>query len=489
MQVFVDVVGQVLRVVDSYVWGPVMVALLVGTGVFLTIRLKFLPWRNLGYALHMVFGKESRKKSANGDISPFSALMTALAATIGTGNIVGVATAMVSGGPGALVWMWISALFGLTTKYSECMLAVKYREKNEKGEMCGGPMYTMKNAFKRHKKFGLVLGTLFAVFALLASFGVGNITQANSISTAFENTFGVPTWVVGLIITVLAFIILMGGIKSISRVSSVLVPVMAVFYVFAGLICIVVNIQNVPAGLAEIVRMAFSPTAVGGGIAGTIVASMMDAVKYGSARGVFSNEAGLGSAAITAAAATTTRPAKQGYVNMTGTFFDTLVVCSITGLVIASSGVLGMTDANGDLVTGSNLTIVAFRNAFARIGGAAFGQLGAYIVTISIALFAFSTIIGWEYHGEKALEFLIPKQGACIAYRVIFALVSFIGATTTLQIVWDFSDIANALMAIPNLISLLLLSGVIAKEVFAFQEDTLTPGRLARKAARLRKRS
>lgn len=483
---FVDAIGAALKTADNYVWGPVMVVLLVGTGVFLTVRLKFLPWRNLGYALRTVFGKESRRKSENGDISPFSALMTALAATIGTGNIVGVATAMVSGGPGALVWMWISALFGLTTKYSECMLAVKYREKNAKGEMCGGPMYTMKNAFRRHKKFGIVMGTLFAVFAVIASFGIGNMTQANSISTAMLKTFGVPEWVVGGIITVLALIILMGGITSISRVSSVLVPAMAVFYVAAGLVCIFVNLQNVPAGVSEIFHMAFSPAAVGGGVAGTIVASMMDAMKYGSARGVFSNEAGLGSAAITAAAATTKRPAKQGYINMTGTFFDTLVVCTITGLVIAASGVLGTADAQG-AVTGSNLTILAFKTSFAKIGGAAFGEVGAYIVTVGIALFAFSTIIGWEYHGEKALEFLIPKRGACVVYRVVFALVSFVGATTTLQIVWDFSDIANALMAIPNLVSLLLLSNVIAKEVFDFQNDTLTPQRLARKAARLRR--
>lgn len=537
--------ASILSTVDSFVWGPVMLVLLVGTGVYLTIRLKFVTWRNLGYALKSTLSKEARKKTrGTGDVSPFSALTTALAATIGTGNIVGVATAMVAGGPGALVWMLISACFGLTTKFSECMLAIKYREINEKGEMSGGPMYTMKRGFK-HKKAGAVLGWLFALFAVIASFGIGNLTQANSISTSFQTTFHVPLWVTGLIITILALIIIIGGIQTISKVSSVVVPLMAIFYVIAGIIVIFGNITNVPAGVALIVKMAFSPKAVSGGVLGTVVASMMGAMRYGVARGCFSNEAGMGSAAITAAAATTDHPVRQGYINMTGTFWDTIVICTITGLCIASSGVLGSTydaaegsyvlqgehqavvsytegkteqsldlelngqtltyrdekgntqeltayfentdtdtetlvgewkdssgsiyafDSDGsftrkDLYQGSALTIQAFSSVL--------GPLGGWLICIGIALFAFSTILGWEYHGEKAFEYLFGTHRYNMIYRIIFSLIAFVGATTTLDIVWNFSDIANALMAIPNLICLLAMSGVIVKQVNEFQE-------------------
>ena len=276
--------NEIVSAVDGFVWGPVMLVLLVGTGIFLTIRTGFLPWRNLGYALKSTLSKEARTKSrGTGDVSPFSALTTALAATIGTGNIVGVATAMVSGGPGALVWMWISAAFGMTSKFSECMLAIKYREVNAKGEMSGGPMYTMKKAFK-HKKFGAMLGWLFALFAVIASFGIGNMTQANSISESLSSTFSVPTYVTGIILTVFALLIIVGGIKTISKVSSVVVPLMAIFYVVAGLIVIIVNIQNLPAGVAMIFKMAFSVKAVGGGLCGTITAAMMNAMRFGVAR-------------------------------------------------------------------------------------------------------------------------------------------------------------------------------------------------------------
>ena len=548
MEQFAHVISQV----DDFVWGPFMLVLLVGTGIFLTIRLRFAPWRNLGYALKMTLSKEARTKSrGEGDISPFSALTTALAATIGTGNIVGVATAMVSGGPGALVWMWLSAAFGLSSKFSECMLAIKYREVNEKGEMSGGPMYTMKKAFK-HKKLGTVLGWLFALFAVIASFGIGNMTQANSISDALHSTFGLSTVICGIILTLLALVIIVGGIKTISKVSSVVVPFMAIFYVIAGLIVIIGNIREVPAGLAMIFQMAFSVKAVGGGLCGAITAAMMNAMRFGVARGVFSNEAGMGSAAITAAAATTDHPVRQGYINMTGTFWDTIVVCTITGLCIASSGVLGTTeqsavgryvtegnalvvytvddnqkeietdytveldgaqavltnmgdrsvitltaadadgnrmdhteltsltgdfvDASGEqyhfsedgvysydkLVKGSALTILAFETVLGKAGG--------YLVCIGIALFAFSTILGWEYHGEKAFEYLFGTHKYNMVYRIIFSLVVYIGATTALDIVWNFSDIANALMAIPNLICLLALSGVIAKDVKEFQQ-------------------
>lgn len=459
MERFAEIVSKV----DDFVWGPVMLVLLVGTGIFLTFRTRFLTWRNLGYALKSTLSKEARTKSrGEGDVSPFSALTTALAATIGTGNIVGVATAMVSGGPGALVWMWISAAFGLTSKFSECMLAIKYREVNEKGEMSGGPMYTMKKGLK-NKKLGAVLAWFFALFAVIASFGIGNMTQGNSISGAIKATFHVPTGVTGIVITVLSLLIIVGGIKSISKVSSVVVPVMAIFYVICGVIVIIGNIANLPAGVAMIFKMAFSVKAVGGGLCGTIVASMMNAMRYGVARGVFSNEAGMGSAAITAAAATTDNPVRQGYINMTGTFWDTIVVCTITGLAIASSGVLGMTDADGALLTGSDITIAAFQTVL--------GSGGGWLVTIGITLFAFSTILGWEYHGEKAFEYLLGTHKYNMVYRVVFSLIAYFGCTQTLSLVWNFSNIANALMAIPNLICMLLLSGEIAKDIRDFQPE------------------
>lgn len=566
MNQFVNSLSDILTAIDDVVWGPIMLVLLVGTGIFLTIRTKALCWRNLPYALRSVLSKEARQKTGDGDVSPFSALTTALAATIGTGNIVGVATAMVSGGPGALVWMWLSAAFGLTSKFSECMLAIKYREVNEQGEMSGGPMYTMKKALK-HKKLGAVLAWFFALFAVIASFGIGNLTQANSISTALESTFHVPVVVTGIIIMLLALLIIIGGIKSISKVSQVVVPLMAVFYIIAGLVVIIGNIANVPAGIVMIIKMAFSWEAVGGGMCGSIVAAMSQAIRFGVARGVFSNEAGMGSAAITAAAASTNDPVRQGYINMTGTFWDTIVVCTITGICIASSGVLGTTEttANGryqvnnnivtiestadketttveyellltdrnvkdntsritlapidantgksavsdkdqldlnrdningilpkdekavltpgtyhdsagnaylfndngsyeykSLVVGSPLTILAFQTVL--------GTPGGWLVCIGITLFAFSTILGWEYHGEKAFEYLFGTHKYNMVYRIVFSLVVFVGATTTLQIAWTFSDIANALMAIPNLISLIALSGVIASEMNRYQE-------------------
>ena len=286
MSQFTEALSNILTAIDDFVWGPVMLILLVGTGIFLTIRTKALCWRNLPYAVSNVLSKEARQKKGDGDVSPFSALTTALAATIGTGNIVGVATAMVSGGPGALVWMWISAAFGITSKFSECMLAIKYREVNERGEMSGGPMYTMKKALK-HKKLGAVLGWFFALFAVFASFGIGNLTQANSISTALTATYNVPSYITGIIITILALVIIIGGIKSISKVSQVVVPLMAVFYIVAGLAVIIGNISNIPTGIVMIFKMAFSVKAVGGGLCGSIVASMMQGLRFGVGRGGF----------------------------------------------------------------------------------------------------------------------------------------------------------------------------------------------------------
>ncbi len=459
-----ETLQKILETVDSFVWGPVMLVLLVGTGVFLTVKLRFRTWRNLGYALKSTLSKEARtKKRGTGDVSPFAALTTALAATIGTGNIVGVATAMVSGGPGALVWMEISALFGLTTKFSECMLAVKYRKVNEHGEMTGGPMYTMKRGFK-NKKIGALLGFLFALFAVIASFGIGNMTQANSISSALNSTFSIPTWVTGVVVTILALVVIVGGIKTISKVSSVVVPVMAIFYLIGGIIVIIGNISNLPAGVVMIFKMAFSVKAVGGGLCGSITAAMMNAMHFGVARGCFSNEAGMGSAAITAASATTDNAVRQGYINMTGTFWDTIVVCTVTGLCIASSGALGTVNpATGELFIGAELTMEAFKTVL--------GEAGAVIVCIGIVLFAFSTILGWEYHGEKAFEYLFNSPKYNMVYRIVFSLIVYVGATTALDIVWDFSDIANALMAVPNLICLLVLSGEIKRDVEEFQKE------------------
>lgn len=322
-------------------------------------------------------------------------------------------------------------------------------------------MYTMKHAFK-NKKLGVTLGFLFALFTVLASFGIGNLTQANSISSALNETYKIPLWITGIVITVLALLIIVGGIKSISKVSQVVVPTMAILYVICGLIVIFGNITALPSGLVKIFKMAFSMKSVAGGVGGTIVVSMTQALRWGVARGVFSNEAGLGSAAITAAAATTDNPVRQGYINMTGTFFDTIVICTITGLAIASSGVLGSVDKAGEIITGSALTIKAFSTVL--------GNLGGTVVSIGITLFAFSTIIGWEYHGEKAFEYIFKKPKYNIIYRVVFSLIAYIGATTTLEVVWSFSDVMNGLMAIPNLISLLALSGVIAKDVKEFQK-------------------
>ncbi len=456
--------SQLLNDVNDFVWGPIMLAFLVGTGIFLTIRLKFLPWINLWYAIKMIMLHKADKE---GDLSPFQSLMTALSATVGTGNIVGVATAMVLGGPGAIVWMWISAAFGLSTKYGESVLAVKYRETNSVGEMAGGPMYAMKNGIGG--AFGKTMATLFALFAVCASFGIGNMTQANSISSAF-NALGMPTEITGIILVVCSMAVLIRGVCSIGKVSSFIVPSMAFFYILFTVIIVIVNFENVPGGLAIMFQMAFSTEAVAGGVGGSIVASMLTAMRWGVARGVFSNEAGLGSAPIAAAAARTDHASRQGYVNMTGTFFDTMIICFLTGLVIASSGVLGSVDPEtGKLVSGAPLTILAFSTVY--------GEGAKYIVSIALALFAYSTILGWEYYGEKSLEYLVKARPVIIGYRILFSLITYIGATQTLDVVWNFSDTMNGLMAIPNLICLVVLSKDIANECFDYQNNFIDQGK------------
>mgnify|MGYP002573341093 FL=1 len=445
---------------DQLVWGPWMLALLLGTGVFLTLRTRFLPWRNLGWALRSTFSRASRTGARGaGDVSPFSALMTTLAATIGTGNIAGVATALAAGGPGALVWMELSALFGLSSKCAECLLAVKYRRRSDRGEMCGGPMYTMRYGLGQ-RRLGAVLAALFALFTVLASLGMGNMAQANSIAQALSSSFGVPARITGAAVAVLAFLIIWGGIGRIAGICSAVVPAMAVFYLLAGTAVLLGHLPELPGALLEMFRLALSPAAAAGGAAGTVTASALEAARWGVARGCFSNEAGMGSAAIPAASAATDSPARQGYVNMTGVFFDTTVICTVTGLCICASGVLGTADASGAPVNGAALTALAFETVL--------GPLGGLLVDLGIVLFAFSTILGWEFSGEKAFEYLLGRR-AVFLYRVLFALAAFLGATQRLEVVWDLSDIFNALMAIPNLISLLLLSGTAARELAAFQ--------------------
>ncbi len=461
----------ILETIDDWVWGPVMLVILVGTGIFLTVRTKFLPWRNLGYAIKSTLSKEARStKRGTGDVSPFACLCTALAATIGTGNIAGVASALAVGGPGALVWMWISAAFGISSKFTECSLAVKYRITNERGEMLGGPMVTAEHGIpavygSKYKKFGKVLGVLFALFAVIASFGIGNLTQGNSIAEAFNNICGAPMWLVGIIVGLATLVIVVGGLKSISKVSSVIVPIMAIFYFIGALVVICFHITAIPGAIVDMFRMAFSVEAVGGGVAGSVVASMAQAMSKGVGRGCFSNEAGMGSAAITASAATTDNHVRQGYINSTGTFWDTFVVCSVTGLSILTSGVMSQVNdpVTGEVVLkGAALTIAAFRSTL--------GPIGAWLVAISLALFAFSTILGWEYHGEKALEYLTRSTKVTMAYRIIFAVIAFVGCISAFEIAWDISDILNALMVVPNAIIMWLLVGPLVKDMDAFQK-------------------
>ncbi len=454
-------IGTLIEKTDDLVWGPMMLVLLLGTGVYLMLRLRFLPLKNLKFALLCAVGaKDKRGDKGGGNISSFSSLTTELAATIGTGNIVGVATAMVLGGPGALLWMMLSSLIGMATKLVESTLAVKYRSCNRKGEFTGGPMYTMAKGFP-DRRAGRVLGSLFAFFAVAASFGMGNMTQSNSIADAMEVTFGVPAYRTGLIVTIVTILVVLGGIRSISKVTTVMVPFMGIFYLLGTFGVILTHLTNVPMGLIRIIGMAFCPDAVCGGICGQITVTAGQALRWGVSRGVFSNEAGLGAAGISAAAADTDDYVKQGYISMTGVFLDTIVICSVTGLAIAASGLLGSVDAGGELLTGTALTIAVFRTTF--------GAHGAVFVSVCITLFAFATIIGWAYQGEKAFEFLFKDPRYCLYYRFFYALVTFLGAVCSLQVVWDFSDICNGLMAIPNLICVLVMSGEACRDITDYE--------------------
>lgn len=422
--------------------------LLSGTGIYFTLRLKFLPLKKLPFAVHAAFAPSS--EHTEGDITPFQSLMTSLAAMLGTGNISGVASALVLGGPGALFWMEVSAFVGLATKYSESFLSVLYRSKNKEGEMCGGPMYVMKAAMKP-KWLGSILSIAFCIAGVASSFGIGNMTQANALSAAFQAEFHVPVWISGALLTLLVSIILVGGIKRIGSICGIFVPAMSIFYLVSALLVIVIHFSSIPSVLLLVFRSAFSLKSISGGIGGTMIAR---AIRIGMSRGIFSNEAGLGSGGIAAACAQTDNAVLQGYISMSGNFFDTIFICTITGLVILCSGCLGNTAVNGEAVTGTILTMQAFQSTL---------PFGSLVVSISQILFGFSTIVGWEYYGEKCLEFLIDSPYAITSYRIVYSLIAFIGAVAPLHTIWTFADIMNGFMAIPNLICLLLLQDIIVK--------------------------
>lgn len=425
--------------IDNFLWGWPMIILLLGTHVFLTIRLRF-PQLHIFKAIRLSL---QRDKDSPGDVSQFGALATSLAATIGTGNIIGVATAIALGGPGAVFWCWLTGLFGIATKYAEGLLAVKYRVKNRNGKMLGGPMYALA------KGLGMrYLAILFCIFAAIASFGIGNMVQSNAISLLCQESYDIPTWASGLCIATLTALVILFGVKGIARVCTTFVPLMALLYVLGCLYILCVNYEYVGSAIMLILKSAFDPQAAGGGFVG---GSLIITARYGIARGLFSNESGMGSAPIVAAAAQTKNPVRQALVSSSGTFWDTVVICALTGIVIVSS-VLAYSDF--DYIDGKTLTI----QAFSKIP-----VVGSPLLTFGIITFAFSTILGWSYYGERAVEYL-GGQRFILAYRILYVVAIFFGAIFELSLVWNLSDVMNALMAIPNLISLLLLSSVVAAE-------------------------
>lgn len=433
-----------------------MLALLVGTGIYITLRTGFFQVRKFAFAMRNTMGKLFGGRSSQADeknISAFQAVSTALASTVGTGNVVGVATAITLGGPGAVFWMWVSAFFGMMTKYAEIVLALKYRETNAWGQYVGGPMYYIKNGLKLPW-----LASLFAIFAFLASFGIGNMTQSNSIATSMETSFNIPPAITGAMLVVFVAIVILGGIKSIAKVTEKIVPFMAIFYIFLSVALLVANASHIPEAFQLIFSHAFGAGEVAGGVTGYTIAMAM---RYGVARGVFSNEAGLGSAPMAHAASSTKEPVEQGLWGIFEVFVDTIIICSMTALVILTTGVL---DSGAE---GAALTIAAFNHGLP-------GTIGGISLTIGLGLFAFSTILGWSYYGEKALEYLFRKtqltRYAIIAYRVLFVAAVFAGAIGGLELVWDIADTLNGLMAIPNLIGVLLLSGVVLKETKSYLE-------------------
>ncbi|MCQ2160957.1 MAG: sodium:alanine symporter family protein [Bacteroidales bacterium] len=438
-----------LGAISGFLWGWPMIIMLLGTHLFLTIRLRF-PQRHIFKAIKLSVRKD---KDAQGDVSQFGALVTALAATIGTGNIVGVGTAIALGGPGAVFWCWLTGVFGIATKYGEGLLAIKYRVTDEDGRMQGGPMYALERGLGMKW-----LGVLFALFTAVASFGIGSTVQANAISTMTHNVFGIDPVVIGGIITILAAMVIVGGVKNIAKVCTALVPLMAILYVIGCIVILIMNSAFVVPAVKLIVSSAFNPSAVGGGLAG---GGIMMAARYGIARGLFSNESGLGSAPIVAAAAQTRNPVRQALVSSTGTFWDTVVICAITGIVIVSS-ILAFSDISFE--NGGVLTTMAFSKI---------PYIGSPLLAFGSLTFAFSTILGWSYYGERAVEYMAAKtkitkkvgmKAFINTYRTFFLITVYLGAVVSLDLVWNLADIFNALMAIPNLIALLLLSGVIVKE-------------------------
>jgi alanine or glycine:cation symporter, AGCS family len=432
-----------LDMVSSWVWGAPLLILLFGTHIFLTLRLKFIQ-RYLLTAIKLSF---KRTSEGEGDVSHFGALTTALAATIGTGNIVGVATAVAAGGPGAVLWMWLTGVFGIATKYAEALLAVKYRITTKDGTMAGGPMYVLEHGMKQKW-----LGVVFAALTAVAAFGIGNMVQANSISSLVKETMDISPWISGAIMTALTAVVILGGIKSIANVCEKLVPFMAVFYVIGCAIILFLRAGTIPETCMLIFNTAFTGTAAVGGFIG---AGIREAIRYGVARGLFSNESGLGSAPIVAAAAQTTNPVRQALVSSTGTFWDTVVVCAMTGLVVVNSGewVKGL--------NGASLTKAAFADL---------PYVGPAVLTVGLLTFVFSTILGWSYYGEKACEYLLGKS-SIFPYRVLWVVFVMVGSVISLPCVWCFADIANGLMAVPNLISLIALNSVIVSETQKYLWD------------------
>lgn len=434
-----ETLNAVLNSLSGFIWGPFTLVLLLGVGIYLSLGLKLMPWRQLSNAFkHLIVGRSSQ---GDGDIPPFQALMTAMSATVGTGNIAGVATAIFIGGPGAIFWMWITALFGMATKYAEAVLAVKYRETDDDGRFVGGPMYYIKNGLGKKWHW---LGFLFALFGTIAAFGIGNMVQSNSVADALHSNFAVDTNLTGIVIAGLAALVILGGIKRIGTVASKLVPIMAIFYITGSLIIIFANITEVPAALAIIVDSAFNGHAAVGGFTG---ATIMMAIQFGIARGIFSNEAGLGSAPIAHAAAQTNNPVRQGMVGMLGTFIDTIIICTMTALVIIISGAW----TSGE--TGASLSSLAYASSL---------PLGEYVITFGLVIFAFTTILGWSYYGERCAEFIFGTK-IILPYRLLWIAAVFIGASQKVNLIWILADVMNGFMAIPNLIALALLSPIVFK--------------------------
>ncbi|MDA2807839.1 alanine/glycine:cation symporter family protein [Nocardiopsis suaedae] len=447
-----DQTVSLLEDLSSIIWGPwVLIPLLLITGLFLTIRLRLLQFHKLFHALWLAFVRR-KEAEGEGDISHYQALSTALAATVGVGNIAGAGLAIGIGGPGALFWMWMTGLVGMATKYSEALLGVKYRQRDDVGKQSGGPMFYLKHGLSGG--LGTTLGFLFALFGAVAAFGIGNGTQANTVAQQLDGNFGIAPWVSGLVMMVLIGIVVIGGIKSIGRVASAVVPVMILLYIAVTLLVLIVHVADLPAALALIVTDAFTGTAATGGFVGSTV---LIALQMGVARGIFSNESGLGTGAIAAAAAKTDQPVRQAMVSMTQTFIDTIIVVTMTCLVIIVTGVWRTGDDDGAALTSAGLQ--------EGLGGVspALGAMAGPMLAIAVVVFAFTTILGWSYYGDRCIDYLIGHR-AVVFYRVLFVAVVFVGATAELDTVWLFSDIANGLMALPNLVGLLLLSPVVVAE-------------------------